>query len=93
MDTIETGRVYLFSRQFLEEFPRRFTGPRRLRFIVQPMFAILLGVRGDLADAQAGTQLYLFGLHLRCWTLVMRFPVRSFDVDLSAWGFHFPECV
>jgi hypothetical protein len=23
MDTIETGRVYLFSSQFLEELPRR----------------------------------------------------------------------
>lgn len=26
METIETGRVYLFSRQFLEELPQRFTG-------------------------------------------------------------------
>ncbi len=33
----------LFSRQFLEELPRRFTGPGRLWFILQPMFAILLG--------------------------------------------------
>jgi hypothetical protein len=62
VDTIETGRVYLFSRQFLEELPRRFTGPGRLRFILQPMFAILLGVRGGLADAKAGTPPYLFGL-------------------------------
>ena len=62
MDTIETGRVYLFSRQFLEELPRRFTGPGRLRFILQPMFAILLGVRWGIADAKAGHQPYLFGL-------------------------------
>ncbi len=62
VDIIETGRVYLFSRQFLEELPRRFTGPGRLRFILQPMFAILLGVRGGLADARAGTRPYLFGL-------------------------------
>jgi hypothetical protein len=61
-DTIETGRVYLFSRQFLEELPRRFTGPGRLRFILQPIVAILLGVRGGLADAKAGTPPYLFGL-------------------------------
>ena len=54
--------MYLFSRQFLEELPRRFTGSGRLRFILQPMFAILLGVRGGLADAKAGTQHYLFGL-------------------------------
>ncbi len=62
MDTIETGRVYLFSRQFLEELPRRFTGPGRFRFILQPMLAILLGVRGGLADARAGNPPYLFGL-------------------------------
>ena len=62
VDTIETGRVYLFSRQFLEELPRRFTGPGRFRFILQPTLAILLGVRGGLADAKAGTPPYLFGL-------------------------------
>ena len=62
VDTIETGRVYLFSRQFLEELPRRFTGPGRLRFILQPTVAILLGVRGGLADARAGNPPYLFGL-------------------------------
>lgn len=62
MDTIETGRVYLFSTQFLEELPRRFTGPGRFRFILQPMLAILLGVRGGLADARAGNPPYLFGL-------------------------------
>jgi hypothetical protein len=62
VDTIETGRVYLFSSQFLEELPRRFTGPGRFRFILQPMLAILLGVRGGLADAKAGAPPYLFGL-------------------------------
>jgi len=62
MDTIETGRVYLFSMQFVEELPQRFTGPGRFRFIMQPMLATLLGVRGGLADAKAGNPLYLFGL-------------------------------
>jgi hypothetical protein len=51
-DTIETGRLYLFSRQFLEELPQRFTGPGRLRFILQPTLAILIGLRGGLADAR-----------------------------------------
>jgi hypothetical protein len=64
VDTIETGRVYLFSRQFLEELPRRFTGPGRLRFILQPMVAIALGIRGGLADAKAGNPPYLLGLFL-----------------------------
>jgi len=62
MDTIDTGRVYLFSSQFLEELPQRFTGPGRLRFILQPLLAILLGVRSGLADASAGNPPYLFGL-------------------------------
>jgi len=62
VDTIETGRVYLFSSQFLEELPQRLTGPGRLRFFLQPTLAILLGVRGGLADARAGNPPYLFGL-------------------------------
>ena len=62
MDTIETGRVYLFSSQFLHELPQRFTGPGRFRFVLQPLLAILLGVRGGLADARAGNPPYLFGL-------------------------------
>jgi len=61
-DTFETGRVYLFSRQFLEELPQRFTGPGRFRFILQPCVAILLGLRGGLHDARAGRQAYLYGL-------------------------------
>jgi len=61
-DTLETGRVYLFSKQFLEDLPRRFTGPGRLRFILQPLLAILIGVRGGLADAKDGKSPYLFAL-------------------------------
>ena len=63
-DTIETGRLYLFSRQFFEELPQRFTGPGRLRFILQPSIAILIGLRGGLADARAGRQPYIYGLLL-----------------------------
>jgi hypothetical protein len=62
LDTIETGRVYLLSRQFLEELSRRFTGPGRFRFFLQPMLAVLLGVRGGLADAKAGNAPLLLGL-------------------------------
>jgi hypothetical protein len=61
-DTIETGRVHLFSRQFFEELPQRFTGSGRLRFILQPMMAILLGIRSGRADAKAGHPPYLFAL-------------------------------
>ena len=62
VDTLETGRVYLFSREFLDELPRRFSGPGRFRFLLQPVLAIFLGVRGGLADARAGKPPYVFGL-------------------------------
>jgi len=42
-DTFDTVRVSVFSRQFLEELPRRLTGPGRFRFFLQPLPAILLG--------------------------------------------------
>jgi hypothetical protein len=61
-DTIEKRRVYLFSSQFLEELPQRFSGTGRFRFILQPLLAILLGVRGGIADVKAGNPPYLFGL-------------------------------
>ena len=62
VDTFEQGRVYIFSRQFLEELPQRFTGPGRLRFILQPMAAIFLGIRGGIRDIKTGHPPYLFGL-------------------------------
>jgi hypothetical protein len=62
VDTIEKGRVYLFSAQFLEELPQRFSGSGRLRFILQPLLAILLGVRGGISDTKLGNPPYLFGL-------------------------------
>ncbi len=50
VDGSRAGRLYVFSRQFLEELPQRFTDPGRLRFISQPMIAIVLGIRGGLAE-------------------------------------------
>jgi len=63
-DTVKTGRMYLFSRQFFEELPQRFTGPGRLRFVLQPLIAILLGCRDGLNDARMGHPPYLYGLLL-----------------------------
>ncbi len=62
LDTWETGRIYLFSREFLHELPQRFIGAGRFRFILQPLFAVLLGARNGLTDARAGNPPYLFGL-------------------------------
>jgi hypothetical protein len=61
-EALQTGRVYLFSRQFLEDLPRRFSGPGRLRFILQPLIASLIGVRCGLADAKSGQAPYIFAL-------------------------------
>jgi hypothetical protein len=61
-DTFETGRVYLFSRQFLDELPQRLAGPGRLRFVLQPLIAVVLGFRAGLGDARAGRPAYLWGL-------------------------------
>jgi hypothetical protein len=63
-DTLATGRVYLFSSQFFEDLPQRLTGPGRLRFVFQPVVAILLGWRSGLGDASAGRPAYLVGLLL-----------------------------
>jgi hypothetical protein len=61
-DALDRGEFYLFSREFVEDMPRRFTGPGRFRFVVQPVVAIVLGIQNGLADARAGRPPYLSGL-------------------------------
>lgn len=61
-EALEKGRIYLFSWEFLADLPARLTGPGRLRFVFQPVMAILLGLRGGLADARTGRPPYLMGL-------------------------------
>jgi len=63
-DTFETGRGYLFSRQFFEELPQRFSGPGRFRFILQPLIAALLGWRGGVSDARLGRSPYIYGMFM-----------------------------
>lgn len=58
-DTLETGRVYLFSSQFFEDLPQRLTGPGRLRFVLQPLIAIFIGWRSGLGDAREGRPPFL----------------------------------
>jgi hypothetical protein len=61
-DMYERGGIYLFSQAFLDDIPKRLTGPGRFRFILQPLTAIVLGVLGGIADAKAGRPPYLYGL-------------------------------
>lgn len=58
------GGFYIFSRQFLQDLPKRLTGPGRFRFILQPAVAIFLGIRAGKADARSGVPPYLLGLIL-----------------------------
>jgi len=61
-EAIESGRIYLFSWDFLADLPKRLTGPGRLRFILQPTVATILGIRGGVVDGRAGLPPYLVGL-------------------------------
>ena len=61
-DAFDRGGMYLFSRPFLEDIPRRLAGPGRFRFVLQPLIATLLGIRSGLADARAGRPPYLYGV-------------------------------
>lgn len=64
-DMYERGGIYLFSQAFLDDIPKRLTGPGRFRFILQPLTAIVLGVLGGIADGKAKRPPYLFGLVFR----------------------------
>jgi len=43
----------------------RVTGPMSFRFILQPLVAILLGIRDGLADARAGTPPFIYDFLFR----------------------------
>jgi hypothetical protein len=61
-DAYRRGGFYLFSRDFIEDVPKRLSGAGRFRFVLQPLVAIILGVRSGLADARAGRPGYLYGV-------------------------------
>jgi len=57
-----TGELYLLSRRFEDDMVARLHGPGRLRFILQPLVAILLGARDDIKDARADRPPFLTNL-------------------------------
>jgi hypothetical protein len=61
-DAFSRGGIYLFSHAFLEDIPKRLTGPGRFRFVMQPLMAIILGILNGVADARAGRPPYLYGV-------------------------------
>lgn len=78
-DAFDREGIYLFSRAFFEDLPRRLTGPGRFRFVVQPVIATLLGIRSGLADARAGRPPYLCGVlfHRRRRAELVRSGLRT----------------
>lgn len=59
---IQTGDLYLFTERFFQDILARLSGPGRLRFILQPTVAIILGARGGMKDAQTGIPPFLRAL-------------------------------
>jgi hypothetical protein len=59
---IQTGDPYLFTDQFFQDIRARLSGPGRLRFIVQPTVAIILGARSGIKDARDGVPPFLWAL-------------------------------
>jgi hypothetical protein len=45
---LQTGELYILSHRFFEDIVVRLPGPGRLRFILQPLVAIVLGSRDGI---------------------------------------------
>lgn len=62
---IQSGDPYLFTERFFEDLWARLSGPGRLRFVLQPTVAVVLGVRDGKHDSRTKRPLFLSGLALR----------------------------
>ena len=76
---LETGDLYLFTDQFFQDILARLSGPGRLRFIFQPIVAIILGTRSGMKDATAGLPPFLWALlfHRQHWRELFRSTFAS----------------
>lgn len=62
---VQSRDPYLFTRRFFEDLWARFSGPGRLRFLLQPSAAVLLGMRDGKRDSQRKSPPFLLGLLFR----------------------------
>jgi hypothetical protein len=62
---VREGDICLFSPEFLEDLPRRLTGPGWFRFVFQPRVAILPGDRAGRGDARAGRPPFILSVNRR----------------------------
>jgi hypothetical protein len=60
---VQTGDLYLFTRRFFDDMLARLSGAGRIRFLLQPTVAILLGFRDGRKDARMGLPPFLGPLH------------------------------
>lgn len=61
-EALARGELYVFTSRLLSDIPLRLAGPGRFRFILQPLVAILLGLRDGRADARTDRGCYLLAL-------------------------------
>lgn len=59
---VRTGSPYLFTKEFFEDMLARLSGPGRLRFILQPTVALLIGMRNGIKDAEEGLPPFLLAM-------------------------------
>jgi hypothetical protein len=59
---IRTGGPYLLTQQFFEDMLARLSGAGRLRFVLQPVAALLVGMRDGIRDSRAGCPPFLLAL-------------------------------
>lgn len=57
--------MYLFSLRFVKDLSARSAWPLSFRLIIQPVVAVLLGLRDGRRDAKAGTPPFVFDLLLQ----------------------------
>lgn len=54
--------MYIFSSEFLDDLAARIAGPMSFRFIIQPLVAVILGIRDGRLDAKAGTPPFIYNV-------------------------------
>jgi hypothetical protein len=59
---VRTGDPYLLTQQFFDDMLARLSGTGRLRFILQPVAALLVGMRDGIKDSRAGHPPFLLAL-------------------------------
>jgi hypothetical protein len=62
LNIVQSGDVYLLTDRFFQDILARLSGPGRLRFLIQPTAAIILGSRGGIKDAMLGLPPFLWAL-------------------------------